>query len=1089
MLNTPDMIQIKVVFISLALCAGMSVVAQKKTVPSPSEPIPSALFANLKFRNIGPAFMSGRIADLAIDPTNENIWYVAVASGGVWKTSNAGITFQPVFDKQSVYSMGCVTIDPNNPHVIWVGTGENNGARHIAFGDGIYKSEDSGITWRNMGLTQSEHISKILIHPHNSNVIWAAAQGPLWSKGGERGFYKSKDGGKTWNRTLGDNEWLGVTDIAIDPRDPDLLYAATWERQRTVAAMMDGGDHTRIFRSKDGGETWEQLKTGLPEGKWGKIGMAVSPQNPDVLYADIELKRRTGGIWRSDNRGSSWTKMSDAVSAATGPHYYQELYASPHKFDRIYLMDSPLRVSEDGGKTFVEINTRDKHVDNHALAFKLSDPDYLMVGTDGGVYETFDLGHSWRFMESLPVTQFYKVAVDDAEPFYNIYGGTQDNSSQGGPSRTDNLHGIRNADWKVVLNWDGHQPATEPGNPDIIYAERQQGNISRIDMRTGEATDIQPQPGEGEHSERFNWDAPILVSPHSPSTIFFASQRVWMSENRGDKWTAISGDLTRNQERLSLPIMGKQQGWDSPWDVLAMSNYNTITSLAESPKKKGLIYAGTDDGLLQVTDNGGQAWRKIEVSQMGVPASAFINDVKADLFDEGTVYVSLDNHKSGDYRPYLVKSTDKGNTWKSLSNGFGEKNLIWRMVQDYVNKNLLFAATESGLFFTVDGGLEWTKLTGGIPPISFRDLAIQRRENDLVAASFGRGFFILDDYSALRNVSRQLVNQEAVLFKSRKAWWYTPRSILDFEDPRGSVGSQLYLAPNPEFGATFTYYLKDEYKSDSAIREEQEKATQGNIPFPGWDALETEVRSIAPFVFVEIRDKSDKIVNRVIAPNKKGFNRVTWNLRVAAPAILPLHGKADSTNALMVAPGIYSGRLFKFVKGTITPLSDPIEVAVVPLHKGALPGSSPDDVSAFWRSYEHAYSDVSAFTLAFSNAFKAGENLWVSAQHSNADAALIQDIINIRKELDAIDLQWNGYKSKNQIGEKNNPTVISRLASVEQGVGRSTYGPTTTHRESMKIIAKELADLQSRLAKIQESISGIAGRVEAAGGPKIENRK
>ena len=818
-------------FLSLIFVSSISSAQRRKTSNSLPKPIDSELFDNFKFRNIGPAFMSGRIADIAIDPTNENVWYVAVGSGGIWKTINAGTTFKPIFDSLSVYSMGCVTIDPKNPYVIWAGTGENVGGRHVGFGDGIYKSEDGGNTWKNMGLKNSEHISKIIVHPNNSNTIMVASQGPLWSKGGERGFYKSTDGGLTWKKTLGDSDWTGVTDMVYDPRDPDRIYAATWEHHRTVAAYMGGGMKSRIFMSLNGGDSWTQLKTGLPEGKWGKIGLAISPQNPDVLYAAIELNRRKGGVWRSANRGGSWTKMSDAISGGTGPHYYQEIYASPHKFDRLYMMNNRLLQSEDGGKTFVPMNEEDKHGDSHSITFKENDPNYMLVGTDGGVYESFDLGASWRYMENLPITQFYKVALDDSEPFYNIFGGTQDNSTQGGPSRTDNVHGIRNADWRIVLNWDGHQPATEPGNPNIMYGERQEGNISRIDMSTGEIVDIQPQPSEGEPHERFNWDAPILVSPHDPATIFFASYRLWKSENRGDSWVALSGDLTRNQDRIALPIMGAQQSWDSPWDMYAMSNYNTITSISESPKKQGLIYIGTDDGLLQVTENMGQSWTKIEVAQMGVPSTAFINDIKADLHDENTLYVSLDNHKYGDYRPYLVKSTDKGATWTKISNGLGSKNLVWRLVQDHVNKNLMFVGTEFGIFFTLDAGLSWTELNGGIPTISFRDLAIHKRENDLVAASFGRGFFVLDDYTALRNISKTQLDQEAALFTPRKALWYIPRSVVSFDSKRGSQGSQHFVAPNPEFGAVFTYYLRDEYKGVGKNAQRKRKRNDGKCPF------------------------------------------------------------------------------------------------------------------------------------------------------------------------------------------------------------------------------------------------------------------
>jgi photosystem II stability/assembly factor-like uncharacterized protein len=1078
----------KIFLTTLMICiVGVSFSQKGKSQPS-SKPIDTKLFDNYKFRNIGPALMSGRIADLAIDPTNESVWYVAVASGGVWKTVNSGTTFEPSFDEQSVFATGCVTIDPSNPYTIWVGTGENVGGRHLSFGDGVYKSEDGGKSWINMGLKKSEHISKIYVHPDDSDIIMVASQGPLWSIGGDRGFFKSMDRGKTWKKTLGDEEWTGVTDFVVDPRDPNRIYAATWQHHRTVAAWMGGGEKTKIYLSKDGGESWDVMKGGLPEGKMGKIGLAISPQNPDVLYAAIELNRTKGGVWRSANRGGTWTKMSDMVAGATGPHYYQEIYASPHQFDRLYFMDSPFRMSNDGGKTFVEINTMDKHVDNHAMAFKESDPNYIMVGTDGGVYESFDLGDNWRFMENLSLTQFYKIAIDDAEPFYNIYGGTQDNSTQGGPSRTDNLTGIRNSDWTVVLNWDGHQPATEPGNPNIIYAERQEGNICRIDMKTGEVTDIQPQPGADEDYERFNWDAPILVSPHSPSTLFFASHRVWKSENRGDSWIAISGDLTKNQERITLPIMGGQQSWDSPWDVGAMSDYSTITSLAQSPKNVDVIYAGTDDGLLQVTSNGGNSWTKINVSTMGVPATAFINDVKADLYDENVVYVALDNHKYGDYKPYLVKSTNKGTTWTSMTNGLTDKNLVWRLVQDHVNKDLLFVGTEFGVYFSVDGGRAWTELSGGVPTISFRDLAIQKRENDLVAASFGRGIFILDDYSALRSVSTQQLAQEATLFAPRKAWWYVPRSALDFDEVRGSLGSQLFVAPNPDFGAVFTYYLKDELVSDAKARMEREKGMNGNTPFPGWDVVENEKREEGPFVFLEIKDASGAIVNRVLASTKKGFNRTAWNLRVASPDVLTLNGSMGSSDGLMVAPGTFTATLNKYVKGTITALGEPVSVEVVPMYEGTLEGADHADVAAFWRAYEQLSRDVNKLSMQLSNTVKTVEKLTWAASRSNVSNEVIAQVAQLRIEIQNLQTKLNGNAAKNEIGERVKPTIGGRLFALNKGITLSTYGPTETHKQTMEIIKNQLQELNASLQLAFAKVSTLAKQVVDAGGPWIEGQ-
>jgi len=922
-------------------------------------------FEGLKFRSIGPAFMSGRIADIAIHPTDYSVWYVAVGSGGVWKTENNGTTWKPIFDDQPVYSIGCVTIDPSNPHIIWVGTGENVGGRHVGYGDGIYRSKDGGESWENLGLKDSHHISKIIVHPDNSDIVWVAAQGPLWFKGGERGLYKTVDGGKKWKRVLGDKKWVGVTDVVIDPRNPDRLYAATWQRHRTVAAYLGGGPGTALHRSTDGGETWEKLTKGLPETNMAKIGLAISPQNPDVLYAAIELELRDGAVYKSVNRGSSWEKQSDTVSGGTGPHYYQELYASPHKFDRIYLANVRMDVSDDGGKTFRKMKEEHKHSDNHSLTFHPDDPNYLLVGTDGGIYESYDLEENWKYVANLPLTQFYKVAVDDAEPFYNIYGGTQDNNTQGGPSRTDNRNGIQNSDWYVTLGGDGHQPATEPGNPDIIYSEWQQGNLNRIDKTTGEIVYIKPQPEEGESYERYNWDAPILISPHSPTRLYFGSQRVWKSENRGDSWTAISGDLTKNQERITLPIMGRTWSYDSPWDVGAMSTYNTITSLAESPKQEGLIYAGTDDGIIQLTEDGGKNWRKIEVGDLpGVPKTAFVNDIKADLFDVNTVYVALDNHKFGDLNPHLLKSTNRGKSWKSIKGNIPDRTLVWRIVQDHVNPKLFFCATEFGIYFTIDAGKKWVQLKGGVPTISFRDVVIQRRENDLVGASFGRSFYVLDDYSSLREVSEKQLEQEATLFPVRKAWWYIPRPELSFSE-KGSQGAAHFTAPNPPFGAVFTYYLKDDIKTKKAIRMEKEKKLNEknkNVPFPGWDSVESERRQEDPAILLVVKDNQGNVVRRVVGKAQKGFHRVAWDLRYPSFEAIELKENPNNSDptGVLASPGEYTVTLVKQLDGTVTQLSSPVSFKVVPMRKGALESAPLETVTAFWQDLANLYRSISA---------------------------------------------------------------------------------------------------------------------------------
>ncbi|HEX9185747.1 MAG TPA: glycosyl hydrolase [Vicinamibacteria bacterium] len=1076
--------------------------AQPKAAPQPARAdadLKAGPFDGLRLRGIGPALMSGRIADVAIDPARPSTWYVAVGSGGVWKTVNAGTTWTPLFDEQPSYSIGCVTLDPQDPSVVWVGTGEDVGGRHVGFGDGVYRSRDAGATWENLGLRESQHVARILVHPKKPDVVWVAAQGPLWSKGGDRGLFKTTDGGKTWTKVLGAGEWTGVTDVVMDPRNPDVLYAATWQRHRTVAAYMGGGPESGIHRSTDGGDTWEKLKKGLPEGPLGKIGLAISPQNPDVVYAAIETNRRTGGVYRSTDRGASWEKRSEAVAGATGPHYYQELYASPHAEGRIYLVDVRMQVSDDGGKTFRRMSERDKHSDNHALAFRADDPDYLLVGTDGGLYETFDLAKTWRYVANLPVTQFYKVAVDDAQPFYNVYGGTQDNSTQGGPSRTDSANGIRNADWFITIFADGHQPATEPGNPDILYSEWQQGNLVRVDRTTGERVHIQPQPEPGDPAERFNWDAPILVSPHSPQRLYYASQRVWRSDDRGDRWRPVSPDLTRSRDRMSLPLMGRQWSWDAPWDMAAMSSYGTITSLAESPRQEGLLYAGTDDGILQVSEDGGTSWRKLEVGALpGVPATAFVNDVKADLFDAATVYVALDDHKSGDFRPYLLKSADRGRTWRSIAGDLPDRHLVWRVVQDHVKPELLFAGTEFGIFFTTDGGSRWTKLGGGVPTIPFRDLAIQRRENDLVGASFGRGFYVLDDYSALREASADVLAREAALFPVRKAQWYVERDTLGWRG-RAFQGSSSFMAENPPFGAVFTYHLAEELQTREKVRQEKEKPlveAGKDTPFPGWAEVEAERREEKPSVVLTVKDAAGNVVRRVEGKTDKGFHRVAWDLRLPPPD--PVTGRPaaepddddDPPQGVLAAPGAYTVSLAKRVDGKTTELAGEVPFEVVRMRPGALPGSDPKETAAFLARLDGVRRTTAAATTAVTQALKHVETLGVALSRSrSAPDGLDAELAAIRSDLHAIDEALAGNRARASVEDDGPHTVTRRVAAAAMGTRWSTYGPTPTHRRSLEIAEKELASLRERLnALLEERLPAFERKLEAAGAPWTPGR-
>lgn len=1052
------------------------------------DPFNEEALKGLAWRSIGPALMSGRVQDIAIDPADPNLWYVAVGSGGVWKTTNAGTTWTSLFDGQGSYSIGTVTIDPNNRHTIWVGTGENIGGRHAGYGDGVYVSHDAGASWQHKGLKSSERIGRIIVHPEDPNTVWVAAHGGLWSGGGERGLYKSTDGGTTWKQVLAAGPHTGVSDVVIDPRDPDRLYAATWQRQRSVAAYVGGGPESGVHRSLDGGETWEKLAKGLPEGPMGKIALAISPQQPDVLYAAIELERRTGGIWRSADRGASWSKMSDTISGGTGPHYYVELYPSPHAFDRIYLADVILQVSNDGGRTFAPINTRHKHVDDHALAFRSDDPDYLLVGSDGGLYESLDLAQSWRYIKNLPVTQFYKVAVDDDAPFYNVYGGTQDNLTQGGPSRTDSENGIRNDDWFVTLGGDGHQPATEPGNPDIVYSQWQQGNLARFDRKTGEIVYIKPQPEPGDAPERFNWDAPILVSPHDPKRIYHASQRVWRSDDRGDSWRAISGDLSRGEGRLQSPLMGRQQSWDSSWDLYAMSDFATITSLAESPKQDGLLYAGTDDGLIQVSEDGGANWRRIEVGKLpGVPPRAFVNDIKADLFDVDTVYVALDNHKEGDFRPFLLVSNDRGRSWRNMAGDLPARHLVWRIVQDHVEPRLFFAATEFGVFVTIDAGRRWVKLAGQAPTISVRDLAIQRREDDLVAATFGRGFLVLDDYSPLRAMARA-ASDEAALYTPRKALWYIPRRTLGGAG-KAYQGDDYFVADNPPFGAVFTYRLREGFESRSDRRKKAEKplvAAGKDTPVPGFDALEAERREWAPEVMVVVRDGSGEIIRRVSGPVKAGVHRVAWDLRYPALDAIgtPPSYFAPEPLGPLVAPGRYEATLEARVDGQWRKLAGPVPVDVERLREGALPGAPIEEIVTFGQRISAMNRGLSASRLLLPAIEQRLADLGKALARSQGGAQLDARYEAVRQQWADLATAIGGNPSKAIVNEPAPPTLFDRYFHAYFGVVYSTYGPTPAHKRSLEIAEADWKQLGSQLRTFQlQTLPALEAEVIAAGAP------
>ncbi|HEV7241910.1 MAG TPA: glycosyl hydrolase [Thermoanaerobaculia bacterium] len=1051
--------------------------------------------SGLQLRGIGPAMPSGRIVDIAVDPRDTSTWYLAVASGGVWKTVNAGTTFEPIFDGEGSYSMGCVTIDPNNSLVVWVGSGENNSQRSVAWGDGVYKSADGGKSWKNVGLGKSEHVGKILVDPRDSNVVYVAAQGPLWAPGGDRGLYKSTDGGKSWKAVLTISENTGVTDVVFDPRNPDILYAAAYQRRRHVYTLINGGPESGIHKSLDGGATWTKLEGGLPKEWMGRIGLAVSPKEPDTVYAIIEATRKAGGFFRSKDAGASFEKMN--AYSGGGAQYYAEIFVDPNDADRIYAMDVWVKVSDDGGKTWRKINETTKHPDSHAMWIDPKNSDHYLIGCDGGLYETFDDAKTWDYTENLPITQFYRISADDALPFYHVYGGTQDNFSLGAPSRTATAHGVRNDDWYVTLGGDGFRTLADPKDPNILYAEYQHGGLARFDKRTGEALDIQPQAGPGMDPPRLNWDSPLIISPHDSNRLYFAAQYLFRSEDRGNSWKAISGDLTRRIDRNKLPVMGRVWPIDAVAKNTSTSFYGNIVSLSESPLTAGLLYVGTDDGLIQVSEDGGGNWRKIE--RVGsVPEFTYVSHLQASAHDANTVYAAFDNHKTGDFKPYLFKSTDRGRTWSAITNDLPQRGTTYVVVEDHVDRNLLFAGTEFGLFVSQNGGGKWIQLKGSFPTIAVRDLWVQKRRDDLVVGTFGRGIYILDDYSPLRTMSAQVASREATLFPTRAAELFVPRLPLGLPG-KGFQGDSYFIAPNPPFGAVFTYYLKDELKSRKKQRWAEEARVEkagGNEPppYPTWEQLRAEERELDPAVVLIVSDETGNAIRRVSGPVKAGFQRVAWDLRYPPPAPIELTEPEPDPFGTpvvgpLVVPGKYSVRLYKRIDGVETALGDAQTFDVVPLYLSMMNEGDRKEVLEFQKRAAKLQREVMGAEKLVGDALTRIQYIRRALdQIEGGDAQLTARVNAVDIALRDMAEGIGGDAIRRQRSEPSPPSLLDRVTNAVAGLS-STQPPTQTYRESLASAEQQFAPLATRLRHVIEvDLAAIEKQMNAIGAPWTPGR-
>ncbi|MBI2407763.1 MAG: glycosyl hydrolase [Gemmatimonadetes bacterium] len=1086
------------------LVAPLGVLAQRAGTPAkpaadttPRSPFTTEAFGGLRARNIGPAMTSGRIGALAVHPTNPAIIYVGASSGNLWKSVNGGATWQPIMDKEGAYSIGWITIDPRNPNIVWVGTGENNSQRSVAYGDGVYKSEDNGRSWKNMGLKQSEHIGKIVVDPTNSDIVYVAAQGPLWNAGGDRGLYKTTDGGKTWEQVLKISEHTGVSDVAVDPRNPKVVIATSYQRRRHFFTLINGGPESAIHRSTDGGKTWTKVNTGLPSEELGRIGIAMSPMNPNIVYANVEAANRKGGIYRSSDNGVTWEKRSDYNQ---GSMYYGQIWADPVDVDRIYVPDVMQQVSDDGGRTLRALGQRSMHVDNHILWVDPRNTDHLLLGNDGGLYRSWDRGGTWAFYENLPITQFYDVDVDYELPFYNIAGGTQDNYSLHGPSRTRSDHGILNQDWVVTQGGDGFVSRIDPEDPNTIYAEAQHGSMVRVDRRTGQRVGIQPSTEPGEAPARWNWDTPILISPFSHTRLYTASQRLYRSEDRGNTWTAISGDLSRQIDRNAQPVMGKIWGPDAVAKNQSTALYGNISAISESPAQMGVLYVGTDDGLVQVSEDNGKNWRRVD-SLPGVPKDAYVARIKASNFDIRHVYVAVENHQNGDYKPYLLKSTDLGRTWTSVAGDLPARGSVYAFAEDPVDANLLFAGTEFGAWASKDGGKHWFKIPG-LPTIAVRDLVIQKRENDLVIATFGRGFYVLDDYTPLRRATAASLKTAGVE-PVRPTWLYMTTQSYGGRG-KSFQGENFYTADNPPYGAVITYYLPAALKTAQAKRVEAEKAAEKAgkpISYPSNDALKAEALAEAPTVIVTIYDSTGAAIRTLNGPVGKGFQRVAWDLRFAAVTLgrggRPAGGEAGEgggggfgPSGPYVVPGTYSVTVATRVDGKITPIGEKQSITVRNDPTGTVTMAEHAERAKFMTRQQSVQRQVTgAVELATATQTRLDAMKRAADQTPTVPVAVQGDVRAAIKSLRAISEALSGDNILRGRNEGTPPSVSERVGSIPGDMGRHLGAPTATMMRDLAIAEAAFEPQRAALRTlVQETIPKIEAALEKAGAPYTTGR-
>ena len=1073
-------------FFAILLVSAVNIMPQEKSEP---DSLKNISMSGLSFRSIGPAITGGRVVALAVNPNDHSEYYVGSGHGSLWKTTNNGVTFSPTFDNQDSYAIGAIAIDPSNPNIVWVGTGENNNQNNVIYGDGVYKSEDGGKSWVNTGLKESRQIGGIVVDPNDGNIVYVAAYGPSRVAGGDRGIFKTTDGGKTWNNVLFVSKYTGAFEIHMDPRYSNILYASMHQRMRNLYTGVYGGPESAIYRSTDAGATWDKMKKGLPSADMGRIGLAISPVNPDVVYAIIEAAEKDGGVYKSTDRGVSWSKQSSYVSSYA--FYFQKLFCDTKNVDRVYSIDVFMQVTNDGGKNWENLGEDKKHVDNHVLWIDPDNNDHLIAGCDGGVYETYDQGKNWNFKSNIPIAETYKVTTDNDLPFYNVYIGTQDNSSLGGPSRTINTGGITNQDWYYTCSGDGFQTQVDWKNPNIVYSESQNGGLVRFDKKSGERLFIKPFDF-ADTAYRFDWDAALLISKFDNKRLYFGANKLFRTDDQGSTWKIISPDLTRGVPKEMDKLMDRSWSID---DLARKGSMAQLASIAESPLDENYLFTGSGDGLIHYTTDGGKTWHK--GSTPGLPEYSRIDNIEASHFDKNIAYAACENFVAGDFKPYFYKTTDGGKNWFLFNSNLPEYGSTFTIAEDHVDKDLLFIGTQFGVFYTVDGGNEWIPLKNGLPTHMVMDLTIQRRENDLVVSTFGRGVYILDDYSPLRYMSKENLKKDAYIFPVKDALMYIEAQPYAFPGV-GFMGASFYAAPNPDFGAVFTYYLKDDIKSLKEIRRDEEKEKQKKneeIKYPTYQTLFNEKEEPDAYLLFTITDQQGNVIRKIKTSPKKGVNRITWDFRYNAftpVSLTPFDSSVpwnEPDRGYMVVPGTYKVSLSKFQDGVFTELVPPQDFVCKSINIASLPAEDKQSLDQFNKKVAEltrAISGADAYRKSLDEKIKYFKKAVIDG--AEVPEQTYNTVIKIEKELDDFNRKLNGDPLRARYEGGTPTSVKDRVDLITGALWTTTSAPTDTYIKSYDAAAGQFDGLLTDLKSIDGEVKTLESTLEKYGAPYTPGR-